>query len=159
MTKELEDWHDQTYWPKYCQMLLTPTKTKWGPGGRGKSKAKILRMKPSKALREKIIQAIDKQTAHREQLCARLGIENYLKRTGDLAKTGNGDIYQNRQSLTWLNAMGWEDEIPNIPAFMTPVNKTCSCGQPVHGDNSKCMDCLSEIAHRARMDDYLKVVK
>lgn len=135
-TKELTDWHNNVFRPAYSKMLLTPFRTKWGPGGNGKSLSKILRMKPSEQLRTEIIRKIKEITEHREELFQRLGKDGYEKYTKKQATSGNGDVYKNCLIPSWLNAMGWVESVPGIPTYLSEKvqrNKKCYCGADVHG--------------------------
>lgn len=135
-TEELTEWFYEIFWPKYKHFLKVPDKnTAYGPGSRGGALKKILTMKPSKKLREKIIFELDAQTRHRRLLCDKLGLSEYKKQTAPLAKNGNGEVYKNYQSTTWLNRMGWLNEIPTITEDNARQGKKCWCGKETHGPN------------------------
>ena len=145
MIEELVTWHNEEFWPTYCKFLETPVKNKWGPGGKGASLAKVLTKKPSKELREKIMFELIAQMRHRRELCNRMGISKYLEHTGELAKSGNGSVYKNRQATTYINQMGWFDEIPSIDLPSEVKKKFCHCGKPVHGPSfNVCTQCLAD---------------
>jgi len=153
MTKEdLTEWHHTVFWPNYCSFLETPIKTDYGPGGKGKSLAKILRMSPSKELREKIIFELLAQKRHRKSLADRLGIKAYLEYSGKLARKGE-TIYQNRQALTYLNGYGWEDDVPNLTEMaQKPEERICRCGKPTMGPKIPfCVECNAEEGARLRL--------
>lgn len=152
-TQDLTDWFNAVFWVRYCHMLKVPhEKTKWGPGGKGKALKRILTLKPSKELRDKIELELIEQTRHRRLLCDKLGLTVYLKETATLAKNGNGDIYKNRQAVTWVNQMGWEDEVPEIEKEEIRDKKYCACGQETMGPAfTQCALCYADRTAKLRL--------
>jgi len=149
--QELITWHNEEWWPRYRNFVETPVKNQRGPGGRGESLAKIIRMKSSQELRERLIANIIAQTRHRRMLCDKLGLDHYLKHTAKKAKGGES-IYKNRRAVTYLNNMGWEDEIPSVTERIRADVKKCFCGKDVHGPNyGFCAEHLSSKNRPMRM--------
>lgn len=142
MTKqELTDFFMTEFWPRYRELVRTPFPTKWKGGARGDALKKWLSLKPSEELRGRIIAALDAQIAHRRKLFQKCGsMEAYLK------VTEGQKFYCNRMGSTWLNQMGWEDEIPSIGEDeQAQPGVTCSCGNPVMGPRfSHCERCYPE---------------
>lgn len=140
---ELEKWHHEEFWPAYKKFLFTPDpKTKWKPGAPGASEAKVLKLKPSKELREKIINKLELMTKHRQDLFDLLGFKEYHSYTSEMA-TGGEEIYKNRLATTWWNNRLWNTEIPDLPEVSKkwtvtaspPKAKCCipGCNNDVHG--------------------------
>lgn len=133
MTKtELTAWFDDIFWPLYKQFVVTPFVTKWKQGPAGDALKKILTLNPSSDLREQITTAIHAQMHHRRALYEKCG----SMRAYDEATKYN-KLYSNRLCTTWLNQMGWRDEIPSISEVQTEAPSTeekCKhCGSPCHG--------------------------
>ena len=143
MTKEeLEKWHDDIYWPAYNELVKTPFVTKYKSGPKGESKKRLIQMNPSFELRKRIVDAIQAQALHRRKYYEKLGSMQAWNE-----KTQYNNFYCNRHSKTWLNQMGWDDEIPSISEELQEQAETdlCGCGQPVHGPRfTKCVDCLAK---------------
>lgn len=110
MTKEeLTNWFLEEFWPRYLTLVKTPFATKWRAGPRGQALQKIISMNPSEELRKTIVLAIEAQIHHRRKVFERYGsMETYTK------ATERNKLYCNRMGSTWLNQMGWMDEIPSI---------------------------------------------
>jgi hypothetical protein len=130
--QELTDWHHNTFWPTYRQFLETPKKNQWGPGARGASLAKIIRLNPSEELRNTIMGSLIAQMRHRRVLADKLGYEAYEKHAAKNAKGGES-VYKNRQATTWLQNMGWDDEIPSIMEVEQRAIRKCHCGEDTMG--------------------------
>lgn len=146
---DLTTWHHEEFWPRYRKFLETPYKNQWGPGGKGESLSKMLRINPSAALRDKMISSPDRFTEHRKILHINLGREQYDTYTKEKAQGGE-KIYSNRQAKTWLNNYGWDDEIPDIESGKS--QRLCKCGNPVHGPMyDKCTDCLMDVMPMLRL--------
>ncbi len=134
-SEELTQWFSEVLWPAYRQLVKTPYVTKFGAGSKGESLKKILTMKPSEKLRERIVMAIAAQTRHRKKTFDACGsMQAYL------VKTKFNKFYANRMGSTYLNQMGWEDEIPDAMVVAAEVVQTdvCTCArmdctEPTHG--------------------------
>lgn len=144
MTKtELTDWFETEFWPRYRTLTKTPFPTKWGAGKKGLALKSLITMDPSEALRDRILMAIAAQIKNRKQLYAQCGsMQAYEK------KTNKDGMYLTRMGSTWLNQMGYEDEIPPIEGAADEVGESsvfCAnkgCGFPVHGSSFKyCTQC------------------
>ena len=135
MTKdELTDWFMEVFWPAYKTLCKTPYVTQWTGGARGECLTKVLQMKPSEKLRERILAAVLEQTHHRKEVYQALGSKQLYEQ-----HTKYNKFYCNRDGRTWLHNTGWMDEIPEPPRRgITAVapNGICAepgCNQPVHG--------------------------
>lgn len=135
MTKdELTDWFNAHLWPHYRDLTRAPFPTKWGAGVKGEALKRLLTMKPSEELRNRIMDAISEQIMHRNKLYEQCGsMQKYLEVTKGLK------IYLTRHCATWLNQLGFEDEIPTINETLTEHDividrrKCKHCDQPVYG--------------------------
>lgn len=164
---DLEIWAREVFWSAYAGLTKTPAVTKFGPGGRGEAIKKILTMLPSKELRDRIIAAIAAQMSHRRMLFDKCGsMQAYLKK---VEKSGNMKFYANRNGVTWLNQMGYEDEIPSIAEIKSrkeaqsnePQCKTMGCKYPSHGQRlGLCCECITKQAdpYREEKRNYLKKI-
>jgi len=130
MTKaELTEWFSDTFWQTYLLLVKTPFPTKFKQGNRGQALQKILSMNPSADLRERIQASLLAQIRNRKKLYSQCGsMQKYIERT-EYQK-----LYANRHCSTWLNQMGYEDEIPTIEQVeletpgvaLTCQNKDCN---------------------------------
>ena len=129
---DLTDWHHNVFWPTYRNFLETPKKNQWGPGARGASLAKIIRLNPSEELRETIMASLSAQMRHRRVLADKLGLDGYEKLAAREAKGGES-VYKNRQAITWIQNLGWDDEIPSIMEVEKKGVRMCFCGRETMG--------------------------
>lgn len=106
---ELEGWFETAFWPAYKQLVKTPFPTKYKQGTKGSALKKILSLNPSEELRERIMAALGAQIRHRRSLYESLGSEQAY-----IEYTAYNRFYTNRHGETWINQMGWTDEIPSI---------------------------------------------
>ncbi len=132
----LTHWFNDLLWPLYSDFVKTPFPTKYKQGSKGEALKKILTLKPSDALRMRISQAVIAQIRHRKELYRQSGsMHKYLE------VTAYDKFYSNRMCSTWLNQMGWEDEIPALVDVVESsgasyAGATCSekgCNTPIHG--------------------------
>lgn len=141
MTKEeLTDWAMNIFWPLYTDLCKTPFPTKWKGGPRGAAVKKIQVLNPSEELRARIILGIQAQILHRKKLYQKLGSMQAWN-----THTEKNKFYCNRNGETWINQIGWDDEIPQLEQDReVTVGSKCFCGLPVHGPRfDKCTNHLS----------------
>lgn len=154
--QELTDWAIDIFWPSYKNLCKTPFPTKWMGGPRGAAVKKIQILNPSEDLRQRILAGIQAQIIHRNKLYQKLGSMQAWNN-----HTEKNKFYCNRNGETWINQIGWDDEIPQIEGDgLKQGIKKCHCGRDVHGpqfdecDTHYCMD------KRGRIKDILgKVLK
>jgi hypothetical protein len=147
MTKdELTTWFTELFYEQYRDLTKTPFVTKYGIGSKGEALKKLLQMKPSDELRQRILFAIAEQKKHRRKLFEQCGsMQKYLE------ITKFNKFYSTRMCSTWINQMGWEDEIPELHEIEKQSQglfegrcKSNGCAQPVHGVAFEyCAECLS----------------
>jgi hypothetical protein len=158
---DLEKWVLETFWPAYCGLVKTPVVTSYGSGGRGEAIKKILTLKPSEELRRCIIDAISAQIRHRRTLFNKCGsMQKYV------AETNKIKFYCNRNGATWINQMGWKDEIPSLitdevkyteSASHQPC-KTTGCSNNAIGgaiDVCQACECKTHDIYRDEKREYL----
>ncbi len=151
---ELAEWFSESFWAPYKVLVKTPFVTKYKAGPKGEALKIILRLNPSEALRDRISMAIAAQIDHRKKLIQDCGsMQAYLE------ATRYQKFYANRMGSTWLNQMGWEDEIPSLAetriegaAVESAFCATPDCAFPTHGPAFKyCTQCVGRTN-----DDELK---
>ncbi len=148
MTKEeLTIWFHDNFYEGYRALIKTPFVTKYSIGSKGEALKKTLQLKPNEALRQRIMQALAEQKKHRSKLFEQCGsMQKYLE------LTAYNKFYSTRMCSTWLNQMGWEDEIPELQGAneqgVTLFEGRCQkqdCSQPVHGPAfDYCTTCLTK---------------
>jgi len=159
--EELTTWFNEQFWVQYQSLVKTPFPTKYKAGAKGEALKRIILIKPSEVLRQRILSAVIEQRKHRKKLYEQCGsMQKYLERTG------YDKFYANRMGSTWLNQMGYEDEIPALDEMekegFNIVNghccKTVDCGSPVHGPNySLCAQCLTRTgSHNEELKSKLR---
>ncbi len=130
MNKDLTDWLKQDFWPLYLSLCKTPYRTKWGAGDPGKAMKAVNTLKPSKELREEILEWTREVIRHRRRLFEMLKTkEAYEAHTYKLRDNG---IYCNKRGQTFINGFGWFCEIPSITEMTTnkviPIREIyCTC--------------------------------
>ncbi len=147
MTKdELTIWFTEQFYEQYRDLTKTPFATKYGMGSKGEALKKLLQMKPSDELRQRILFAIAEQKKHRKKLFDQCGsMQKYLE------VTKFNKFYSTRMCSTWINQMGWEDEIPPVEEVAEVTEglfagrcKNANCVNPLHGVAFEyCSECLS----------------
>lgn len=106
---DLTLWFNEMFWPSYNALVKTPFPTKYRSGSRGEALKKILTLKPSAELQNRIAAALIEQRKHRKKLYEQCGsMQKYL------SVILYEKFYSNRMCVTWINQMGWEDEIPPL---------------------------------------------
>lgn len=146
-TEELITWFHNEFWEQYRELIKTPFVTKHKIGSKGEALKKMLQMKPSEALRARILSAIIEQRKHRKLMFEQCGsMQKYLE------ITKFDKFYCTRMCSTWINQMGWEDEIPQLDSVAISHDvlfgsDRCSnddCVFPIHGPGyTLCSQCLS----------------
>lgn len=147
MTKdELTNWFTEKFYESYRELTKTPFATKYGMGSKGEALKKFLQMKPSDELRQRILFAIAEQKKHRKKLFNQCGsMQKYIE------VTKFNKFYSTRMCSTWINQMGWEDEIPELHEVDERQHelfqgrcKNSECAKPIHGpDFEYCTQCLT----------------
>lgn len=130
-TTELEKWALEVFWPAYKDLCKTPFATQWTGGQRGETIKKILELKPSEDLRNRMLYSIAAQKKHRRALYDVCGSMAAYE-----AKIKYNKLYNNRDGRTWIFNKGWNDEIPSISEIKethAPGAKCIHCGEEVHG--------------------------
>jgi len=161
MTKdELTIWFTEKFYEQYRDLTKTPFATKYGMGSKGEALKKLLQMKPSDELRQRILFAITEQKKHRKKLFDQCGsMQKYLE------VTKFNKFYSTRMCSTWINQMGWEDEIPEVHEVDERQHnlfegrcKNETCAKPIHGpDFEYCSECLSrENEDKGLLRDHLR---
>lgn len=146
---DLEQWAIEVFWPEYRRLVETPYKdSDHGPGVKGQCVSTILKLNPSKDLQAKMVKAIELQAKHRQELFERLN-KNIPLYNDTTYKSRDRMFYANRHGRTWINAMGWVDDIPEIVTEKEArkQGKRCIvCGEPTYGVRfDHCFDHLPEI--------------
>ncbi len=139
----LTDWFLTDFWPLYLELVKTPYKTQFKQGQRGEALKAIMKLKPSQNMRERMISHLAAQIAHRKELYNQCGSRSvYEKRTNRVK------FYCNRHGVTWINQMGWFDEIPEIEHREPPKPKPIP--QPVERNKEAARQWRSDIKHILR---------
>ena len=155
--EELTIWFNDEFWPQYQELVKTPFPTKYKAGAKGEALKRIILIKPSSALRERITNAVVEQKRHRKKLYEQCGsMQKYLERTSF------DKFYANRMGSTWLNQMGYEDEIPILDEIETKHNnlfggdrcQTEGCMYPVHGPGYNL--CAKHLTRTGEHNEELK---
>lgn len=135
MTNEdLATWFMDEFWPLYLKLMKTPFATKFKQGTRGEALKKMLSLKPSQDLRERILLSLQAQIIHRQKLFDRCGSAQAYNEATEYNK-----FYCNRMASSWIFQMGWDDEIPGLDQVQEELpqnNVICSepgCKNNVHG--------------------------
>lgn len=151
---ELKVWAIEVFWPSYQELCRTPFPNKWTGGARGEAVARILKMKPSEELRNRIMFAIAEQKKHRQKKYEVCGSAQRYE-----IQTKYVKLYSNRDGKTWLNNNGWEDEIPSIAQQEQEVEgakiefckglvkrdgKEEPCGKKATQQESLCARCYTQ---------------
>lgn len=150
-------WFNEVFWPSYNALMKCPFATKWKSGARGEALKKILTMQPSMKLQERIAAALVAQRRHRTALGEQCGSMH-----GYLQATKFNKFYANRMCSTWINQMGWEDEIPvlEVKSESTVVmfdGARCQhdgCVMPIHGPSY--IYCAEHESRTAKSNGELK---
>jgi hypothetical protein len=152
--EELAGWFDAHMWPLYKDLCATPFPTKWKQGPRGDALKKVLTLNPSEELRDRILDSISSQIIHRKELYEKAGsMQAYIE------ITSAQKFYCNRQCVTWINQMGWEDEIPTLTEIRTDREqieatgkcKHQGCNSPLHGPR------FDVCTHHVSFDEFGKM--
>jgi len=154
---DLTLWFHEVLWPSYGELVRCPHPTKYRAGSKGESLKKVITLKPSAELQRRIVQAITEQRKHRRKLYEKSGsMGKYLE------VTRYEKFYANRMCVTWLNQMGWEDEIPAIDEVVDHKRTMfggarCQhdgCALAIHGPSY--IYCTE---HEARSDESNKALR
>lgn len=155
-TEELTLWFNDELWPRYTDLVKTPFATKYRAGSKGEALKKILTLKPSGELQSRIISATSEQHKHRNKLYGQVGsMQKYL------AATKFEKFYANRMCVTWINQMGWEDEIPALSEineakqhlFGKALCIKKECNYPIHGPSYTF--CTKHTGRSSQSDEEL----
>jgi len=150
-------WFNEVFWSSYGELVKCPYVTKWKTGARGEALKKILTMQPSMKLQDRIAAALVAQRRHRQALFDQCGsMQKYL------VATHYNKFYANRLCSTWINQMGWEDEIPvlEIQSESTTImfdGARCQydgCVYPIHGPSYTY--CSKHESRTTESDNELK---
>jgi hypothetical protein len=153
---DLTLWFNEVLWPSYGEFVKTPFVTKYKAGSRGEALKKILSLKPSMELQNRIAMAIIEQRKHRKKLFEQCGsMQKYLE------ITKFDKFYSNRLCVTWINQMGWEDEIPALADVVEDKNvlfghTRCShngCANSIHGPSF--IHCFMHVSRTGESDKEL----
>lgn len=154
---DLTLWFNEVLWPSYGELVKTPFVTKYKAGSRGESLKKILSLKPSADLQNRIAMAISEQRKHRKKLFEQCGsMQKFLE------ITKFDKFYSNRLCVTWINQMGWEDEIPALadvvevePALFGHSRcRADGCPNSIHGPSF--IYCFKHESRTQESDEELK---
>ena len=154
---DLTLWFNEVLWPSYGELVKAPFVTKYRAGSKGEALKKIVTLKPSMELQERITMAITEQRKHRKKLFEQTGsMQKYLE------VTKYDKFYANRMCVTWINQMGWEDEIPAVvdvfdgdsSLFGNTVCSHIGCGISVHGPSFH--HCFMHLSRTDESDKELK---
>lgn len=155
--EDLTLWFSEVLWPSYGELVKTPFVTKYKSGSKGEALKKVLVMKPSADLQNRIMMAVVEQRKHRKKLFEQVGsMQKYLE------VTKFDKFYSNRMCVTWVNQMGWEDEIPALDEvfsgettlFGGAVCRVVGCGNTIHGPSF--IHCFM---HESRTDESTQALK
>lgn len=144
MNKEMAEWLRTEFWPLYLSLCKTPYTTKWGAGDKGKAIVAISKLRPSKELKEQILDWIKEVIRHRKKLMENLKTrEAYEAHTYKLRNNG---IYCNKLGSSFINGWGWECDIPSIAEIkinkVTPIREVfCDCGEVADPVVGMCRLC------------------
>jgi hypothetical protein len=154
---DLTLWFNEVLWPSYGELVKTPFSTKYKSGSKGEALKKILTLKPNGDLQNRIAAALVEQRKHRKKLFEQVGsMQKYLE------VTAYDKFYANRMCSTWLNQMGWEDEIPPLDDITENKstlfgNARCQhsdCPNPIHGPSY--VYCFEHESRTPESDKTLK---
>lgn len=154
---DLTLWFNEVLWPSYGELVKTPFATKYRAGSKGEALKKILTLKPNADLQNRIAMAIREQRKHRKKLFEQSGsMQKYLE------VTAYEKFYANRMCITWINQMGYEDEIPALADVVDDKhalfgNPRCSydgCANPIHGPSF--VHCFMHLSRTDKSDQELK---
>lgn len=154
---DLTLWFNEVLWPSYAELVKTPFATKYRAGSKGEALKKIITLKPSMELQNRIAMAVAEQRKHRKKLFEQSGsMQKYL------VVTKYEKFYANRMCVTWINQMGYEDEIPAL-ADTVDRERTMfgavrcghpDCDFPVHGPSFDY--CATHVSRTDASDMALK---
>jgi len=154
---DLTLWFNEVLWPSYNELVKTPFATKYRSGSKGEGLKKILTLKPNADLQNRISSALTEQRKHRKKLFEQCGsMQKYLE------ATSYEKFYANRMCVTWINQMGWEDEIPALDEITENKsslfgNARCQhdgCANAIHGPSY--IYCFQ---HESRTNESDKTLK
>lgn len=156
--EDLTLWFSEVLWPSYGELVKTPFVTKYKSGSKGEALKKILTLKPSADLQNRIMMAVVEQRKHRKKLFESVGsMQKYLE------VTKFDKFYSNRMCVTWINQMGWEDEIPAVEdvddgkttLFGNTVCRVVGCGNSIHGPSF--IHCFMHESRTEESNEALKI--
>ena len=154
---DLTLWFNEVLWPSYGELVKAPFATKYKAGSKGEALKKVLTLKPSADLQNRIAMALIEQRKHRKKLFEQSGsMQKYLE------ITKYEKFYLNRMCVTWINQMGYEDEIPALAdvakdrsaLFGNPRCCADGCSNPIHGPSFD--SCFLHISRTEKSDKELK---
>jgi hypothetical protein len=160
--EDLTTWFNDEFWPLYQSFVKTPFPTKYKAGTKGEALKKILRENPSSDLRDRMLSAVREQIKHRKTIYNKAGS---AQRYNEI--TAYQKFYSNRHAVTWLNQMGWEDEIPGTTEVEELESgneikaKICchkDCNEPTEGQGIDwCFEHYPDtLGYTKMMKDWLK---
>jgi len=108
-TSELTSWFLKDFWPLYLELMKTPYSTQFGAGNRGEALKSMIKLNPSEDIRHRMVEHLEMQVVHRRGVNEVCGSRQNYEATVKYQK-----FYCNRHGATWINNMGWFDEVPEI---------------------------------------------
>lgn len=136
--EEIREWFMEEFWPNYPADLCGGTRKK---GSRGQALKAMLRLRPDKEKREKILIALREQARY----------DREAKRAGE-------DVYRWPYAVTYINQGRYDDEVGSYAALrekQATVDAECAeegCTNKVHGPEFKLCGYHYSATHGVLMD-------